>query len=358
LKPETAPPPDYPAEVELACAPLGPTLAFFVERLGFRIESIFPAEEPRVAVISGHGLRLRLAPGEGDPGRIRILCRGPPDERTLTAPNGARIEFVDADQPVDRPLFRAEFIVSRQSDGAPEVEGRAGMTYRDLIPNRLGGCYVASLISIPEGGPVADWTHWHRVGFQMIFCRRGWVRVVYEDQGPPFVLAAGDCVLQPPRIRHRVMESSPGLEVAEISAPALHETFADHDLVLPTKVVAPDRDFDGQVFLRHVAAETPWRADVCPGFERRETGMARATRGLADAFVLRPAGAGTYRPGARQSELLFGFLLEGACLLDSDGSRGLIAGDAFVIPPGEAWGLRECAPDLELLVVQTSSTNR
>ena len=46
-------------------------------------------------------------------------------------------------------------------------------------------------------------------------------------------MEAGELVLQPPLIRHRVLESSPGLEVVEISAPALHETFADHDLKLP-----------------------------------------------------------------------------------------------------------------------------
>ena len=93
------------------------------------------------------------------------------------------------------------------------------MLYRDLIPGRLGGRYIASHISIPEGGPVADWVHFHRIALQMIYVRRGWVRVVYEDQGEPFVMREGDLVLQPPEIRHRVLESSAGLEVVEISAP-------------------------------------------------------------------------------------------------------------------------------------------
>ena len=68
----------------------------------------------------------------------------------------------------------------------------------------------------------------------MIYCYKGWVRVVYDDQGPPFVMHAGDCVLQPPEIRHRVLESSPGLEVIEIGCPAQHETWADPELDLPT----------------------------------------------------------------------------------------------------------------------------
>ena len=54
----------------------------------------------------------------------------------------------------------------------------------------------------------------------MIYCYKGWVRVVHEDQRPSFILQAGDCVLQPPEIRHQVLECSPGLEVIEISSPA------------------------------------------------------------------------------------------------------------------------------------------
>src|SRR5204862_4295917 len=100
----------------------------------------------------------------------------------------------------------------------------------------------------------------------MIVCRRGWARLVYEDQGPPFLLEAGDCVLQPPEIRHRVLESSPGLEVVEIGCPALHETFADNALDLPNPRLAPDRNFGGQKFLRHVAASGAWRPWRVPGF--------------------------------------------------------------------------------------------
>ncbi len=65
---------------------------------------------------------------------------------------------------------------------------------------------------IADAGPVPDYVH-----FQMIYCYKGWVRVVYEDQGEPFVMNAGDCVLQPPEIRHRVLECSVDLGVVQIS---------------------------------------------------------------------------------------------------------------------------------------------
>ena len=338
------------SEVELACADLAPALAFFTGVLGFRIDRIFPAEEPKVASLSGHGLRLRLAPGDGGPGRIRLPCDTLPATRKLVAPNGTTIEWVLEDPPVDLPRLAPKFLLVRAVDSPDPDAGRAGMLYRDLIPGRQGGRFIASHITIPEPGPVADWVHYHKVRFQMIFCRRGWVKVVYEDQGEPFILSAGDCVLQPPRIRHRVLESSGGLEVVEIGCPALHETLADHDITLPTGRALPDREFDGQVFLRHVASQTPWTADA--GFERRDTGMRTATRGLADAVVLRPAAARVMASLAHDHELLFGFLLEGSARLRRAArDHDLGPADAFVIPPDEPWSLEATSPDMALLRV-------
>jgi quercetin dioxygenase-like cupin family protein len=339
------------AEIQLPCANLAPALAFFVDRLGFRVDVIFPAEEPTTASLSGHGLRLRLAPVGGDPGIIRLACAElhAQDARVLIAPNGTRIELVEADPPILQPLFQPEFVLTRADDGPEPGAGRAGMIYRDLIPSRLGGAVVASHISIPDGGPVADWVHFHKITFQMIFCRRGWVRLVYEDQGEPFILSAGDCVLQPPRIRHRVLESSPGLEVVELGCPAVHETLADHDMPLPTGRLLPDRDFGGQIFLRHIAAQTPWT--IHGGFERRDTGILKATRGLADVCVLRPASATRLDVLAHHGGLLFGFVLEGAARLERQGGHALGATDAFVIPSGEAWALADCSADFALLQV-------
>jgi uncharacterized protein YjlB len=341
------------AEVQLPCADLAPALDFFVGRLGFRVETIFPAEDPQVASLSGHGLRIRLAPGSGDPGLIRLACEdpGPPAERLLVAPNGTRIELVEAEPAIEVPPLAPAFIVTRQADGPAPGAGRAGMIYRDLIPGRLGGRFIASHIALPEGGPVADWVHYHLIRFQMIFCRRGWARLVYEDQGEPFIMAAGDGVLQPPRIRHRVLESSPGFEVVEVGCPALHPTLADHDMTLPTGRQLPDRDYGGQTFLHSVAAATPWVAHDDTGFERRDTGMRAATAGLADAFVLRRASADGFTAPPVSGELLFGFLLDGSAVLEHAGDHALASGDAFVIPPGEAWGLREGSADLEILEV-------
>jgi quercetin dioxygenase-like cupin family protein len=306
-------------EREIVCANLASAIDD-LKRDGFRLDLIYPADEPHTAVLST------------DAESVRITSR------------------VDAPPPGDvLPPFAPEFVLTRA--GASPAEDRAGMLYRDLVPSRLGGRYIASHISIPEGGPVVDWVHFHRVALQMIYVRRGCVRVVYEGQGDAFVMREGDLVLQPPQIRHRVLESSGGLEVVEISAPALHATFADHELELPNGN-DPDRLFGGQSFLRHVAAETPWTP--FNGGEAQETAMAKATGGLADVRTVRRGQGATIDFPAHDGELVFGFVLDGAAMLDFRGQHPLQAADAFAIPPGESWRLAELSPGLRMLHVTTA----
>jgi quercetin dioxygenase-like cupin family protein len=225
------------------------------------------------------------------------------------------------------------------------------MLYRDLIPSRLGGRYIASHIAIPEGGPVDDWVHFHRIAFQMIYVRRGWVRVAYQDGGEPFAMREGDLVIQPPEIRHRVLESSAGLEVVEITAPAVHATYSDHALELPNGS-NPGRVFGGQRFLHHVAAQTPWTP--ANGGEAQETEVEPATSGLAEVRTLRSRGGEALTFGGHGGELVFGFVLDGSAMLDYRGLHELGPADAFVIPPGQPWRLTRPSPGFRLLHVATA----
>ena len=310
----------FTVDFELVCKEFNAALDFYTTKLGFRLDVIFPADNPRTAVLSGFGIGIQLK---------RAGDSAPTAGQHVPA---VTVQHADTD-----------------SWGA----GRAGMEYRDLIPGRLGGRYIASHIRIQDGGPVPDYVHHHRVRFQMIFCYKGWVRAVYEDQGQPLVMQAGDCVLQPPHIRHRVLECSDGMEVIEISGPAEHETFVEHSIALPTKSLHSDRIFDGQQFVFHQVADANWLAASIDGFEARDTGIGAATKGVASAMVLRLSDAGRTAATSHNAEFFFHFVLQGSTTLrcSDDMQWQLLTGDSFVIPPDTRFEFAENSSDLELLQV-------
>ena len=148
------------AEVHLSTQDLAADIGFFTRTLGLRMERIFPADDPRVAVFSGHGVRVRLEAGAGPTGTLGLLADDPvliaggADE--VTSPGGTRVVIGHLDPPLVQPPTEHAFVVRRLADQAPWVIGRAGMHYRDLVPSRLGGAVIASHIRIPDGGPVPD----------------------------------------------------------------------------------------------------------------------------------------------------------------------------------------------------------
>ena len=268
---------------------------------------IFPADAPRVAELSGYGINVRL----------------------------------ESDQQ------------SRHEADGEWGTGRADMQYRDLTPGRLGGQLIASHIRIPKGGPVADYVHHHDVKFQMIYCYRGWVKVVYEDQGPAFVMEAGDCVLQPPHIRHRVLESSDHMEVIEVSSPAEHETHVDHELDLPTANVDTHRDFNGQRFVLHQANNAMWLPGPYNGFEARDTGIAAATNTLASVQVIRPIGEPPFTVVACDAGIVLIVVLRGEVTVGREHQtpQTLAACESFVTCAATRFTLTDYASDLEFLQV-------
>lgn len=344
------------AQVHLPTRSLAEDIPFFTKTLGMRMDRIFPADNPRTAVFSGHGLRVRLDASDAAPGTIAILADDPVliagGATELTAPGGTRVLVEPLDPPLVQPPTDHAFVVRRLADQAPWVVGRAGMQYRDLVPSRLGGAVIASHIRIPQGGPVPDMVHFHKVGFQLIFCIRGWVDVVYEDQGPPIRLSAGDCFIQPPEIRHRVLLASDGIEVIEIGVPAEHVTEIEHAMTLPTDTLRPDREWQGQRFVHNVGAQGRFAPFRIPGFEARDTTIAASTRGVAAVMVARPTGSAA--PWTTHgADILFTFVMAGGMTLEGQGRDPvrLAPGDAFVVPPGLSTRYADPTPDLELLEV-------
>ena len=345
------------AEIRIPSPDVQMDLPFFTDTLRMRLDTIFPADDPAVAVVSGHGLRLRLERGAPEqPGTVRILTEKPDEfaggRRELVAPNGTRVEIDYINPPMVIPTTEHAFVVRRLKDKAPWIIGRAGMHYRDLIPSRLGGSIIASHIRIPDGGPVPDVVHYHTVGFQLIFCYRGWVDILYEDQGDALRLHGGDCVIQPPEIRHRVLHASEDIEVIEIGVPAQHVTTIEHNMDLPNGPPRPGREWQGQEFVHHVKDEAVWKPFRLPGFNCRDTGICDGTKGIAGVVVARYAGGDTAW-SRHDVDIHFTFVMEGTMTLEGETEEpsNLTSGDAFVIPPGMLTRYANCSEDLELLEV-------
>lgn len=304
------------------------TLALFTDELGYLLELITPADAPALAVVVRGDHRVTIRRTE-DP--------GPASTRELVVP----------------PLV-SELVINRADDEASWVTGRAGMRYRDLIPSRLGGRFIASHIEVCDGGPVPDLVHHHAVRFQLIFCQRGWVDVVYEDQGPAFRMEPGDCVIQPPHIRHKVLASSTGARVVEIGCPAEHDTLFDHELALPNERVNPTRRWEGQAFVRHVESEANWVNANTDGYEEQITAVSDSTMGLADVRVIRRSGPGSFTATtAVDGEFDFLFVLSGSAAIDLPGEPiDAVEGDAVALPPGTTWTIDAADDAFRLLRVR------
>jgi mannose-6-phosphate isomerase-like protein (cupin superfamily) len=176
---------------------------------------------------------------------------------------------------------------------------------------------------------------------------------------------AGDAVLQPPEIRHRVLESSAAFEVVEIGCPAEHDTMGEHSFDLPTPFIRPDRDFGGQRFVHHVAATATYEPWHFHGFEVRNTGIDEATGGIGDVRVARSTDAVDIadQPWRVQDrEFSFWFVLEGATVLhleelDSRQAErrevALDRGDSVSLPRSARYRFAS-SPGLELLQVSVS----
>ena len=274
-------------------------------------------------------------------------------KRELVAPNGTRIEIVEANPPMVVPPTQHAFMVRHLRDGDPWVIGRAGMHYRDLLPGRLGGSIIASHIRIPRAARCPTWcTTTRSASSSSSACTAGcgWST---RTRARPSSSPPGTASSSRPRSATACWKSGDGLEVIEIGVPAEHMTTIDHEMELPNRTVDPAREFQGQRFIRHEAAKAvrqPFRID---GFSMRDTGIAAATRGVAGVQVARPEPGWQPDVTSHDTDILFDFVMSGHMTLAGEGQeeQRLKPGDAFVVPPAMKTVYRDCTDDLELLEV-------
>ena len=119
------------------------------------------------------------------------------------------------------------FTVSHLREEDFKADGlRAYAKYRDLgIAAATNGMVQAHVIRfVPPCRPeeVAK-LHCHDVDFQMVYVLKGWIRSEFEGQGA-ITMHVGSSWIQPPGIRHRVLDYSDDCEVLEVILPADFET--------------------------------------------------------------------------------------------------------------------------------------
>jgi mannose-6-phosphate isomerase-like protein (cupin superfamily) len=341
------------------CHDLAATAKLLERLLAARVCAVFPADRPRVTWVraGAAGFELRAVSPDVEPRPITVTIDAPwlADGSTLhDTAQGLRIEARPWLTPLIAVLGRSSLEVFRPDLAAWGV-GRAGMNYCDLVPHRAGGQLIASRIRVPGSGPVPDYVHHHHVRFQLIYCLRGRVQLVYQDQGEPFELGPGDAVLQPPHIRHRVLQSWDDLEVLEVTCPSDHLTLVDHDLALPNDVIDPGRRWQGQRFVHHVAATATVAAQGAATV--RNTGIDDATDGAADVRVLTaPAG----RDVVRVAEgLRLAMMVHGDAMVSAGGqSSPMVSGDTALLPSGVpvTWACRDGCEWVEVTVAGTGTS--
>ena len=66
------------AEILLPTKELRDDIPFYTNTLKMKMDMIYPADNPTVAVFSGHGIRVRIdKEANVPPGKLRILCDNP-----------------------------------------------------------------------------------------------------------------------------------------------------------------------------------------------------------------------------------------------------------------------------------------
>ena len=118
------------------------------------------------------------------------------------------------------------FVASHLNPNAFEGGLRSYAKYRDLgmaaATNGLAQAHVIKMIP-PCDPAVVSKRHYHDVEFQMIYVLKGWIKGEYDGAGE-VTMREGSCWLQPPKIKHTVLDYSDDCELLEIILPAEFDT--------------------------------------------------------------------------------------------------------------------------------------
>jgi quercetin dioxygenase-like cupin family protein len=125
------------------------------------------------------------------------------------------------------------FTISHLSEEDFKTDGlRPYAAYRDLgVARATNGLVQAHVIRniMPFNAEEVSKRHYHEVDFQLVYCIKGTMKSVKgtmktEMDGQLLEIKPGTCWIQPPRIKHTVLDYSDDLELLEIILPAEFDT--------------------------------------------------------------------------------------------------------------------------------------
>jgi len=132
-----------------------------------------------------------------------------------------------APTPVKRARPKQRIAISHHREQDFKTDGlRAYAKYRDLgfaaATHGLAHAQVIRLIGPCNPAEVSK-LHFHDLEFQMVYVLKGWVKTYMEGQGET-VMQQGSAWIQPPRIKHLIMDYSDDVELLEVVLPAEFKT--------------------------------------------------------------------------------------------------------------------------------------
>jgi hypothetical protein len=146
---------------------------------------------------------------------------------TKPTPRGAAASGKRRHKPTAKaPPCKQTFVARHHSPDAFEIGLRRYAQYRDLgiaaATNGLARAHVIKMVPPCDPAEVSK-RHYHDVEFQMVYVLKGWIKGEYDGAGI-VTMREGSCWLQPPKIKHAVLDYSDDCELLEIILPADFDT--------------------------------------------------------------------------------------------------------------------------------------
>lgn len=143
-----------------------------------------------------------------------------------TRPGARRARPVAKAEAKAKPRRKHTFVASHLREEDFDGGLRRYAKYRDLgMSQATGGMVQAHVVRfVPPCRPEeVSKLHFHDVEFQMVYVLKGWIKSDFDGAGA-VTMREGSCWLQPPKIKHAVLDYSDDCELLEIILPADFET--------------------------------------------------------------------------------------------------------------------------------------